>query len=185
MEKSKKTLKMIGICIIGLVIVVAVNMLKKPEDPFKNPKDVGFRYQHIEEKNLLNNSENDTYFVYFYETGNKQCEEVNDDVKKTLSGHSNLYFFNVEDTTLKIVKDFEYKKLDGPVIGKKTVKISGMHCDHCVRAVTEAINKIDGASAKVNLKKKEAVVSYEKVVEDAAIREAVEKAGYTVQSIQG
>ena len=79
----------------------------------------------------------------------------------------------------------EDKKLDGPVIGKKTVKISGMHCDHCVRAVSEAINKIDGASAKVNLKKKEAVVSYEKVVEDAAIREAVEKAGYTVQSIQG
>ena len=76
----------------------------------------------------------------------------------------------------------EDKKLDGPVIGKKTVKISGMHCDHCVRAVTEAINKIDGASAKVNLKKKEAVVSYEKVVEDAAIREAVEKAGYTVRS---
>ncbi len=35
MEKSKKTLKMIGICIIGLVIVVAVNMLKKPSDPFK------------------------------------------------------------------------------------------------------------------------------------------------------
>ena len=63
----------------------------------------------------------------------------------------------------------EDKKLDGPVIGKKTVNISGMHCDHCVRAVTEAINKIDGASAKVNLKKKEAVVSYEKVVEDAAI----------------
>lgn len=111
MEKSKKTLKMIGICIIGLVIVVAVNMLKKPEDPFKNPKDVGFRYQHIEEKNLLNNSENDMYFVYFYETGNKQCEEVNDDVKKTLSGYSNLYFFNVEDTTLKTGKDFDYKNV--------------------------------------------------------------------------
>ena len=61
-----------------------------------------------------------------------------------------------------------------------------MHCDHCVRAVTEAINKIDGVSAKVNLKKKEAVVSYEKVCsKTAAIREAVEKAGYTVQSIQG
>ena len=111
MEKSKKTLKMIGICIIGLVIVVAVNILKKPEDPFKNPKDVGFRYQHIEEKNLLNNSENDMYFVYFYETGNKQCEEVNDDVKKTLSGNSNLYFFNVEDTTLKTGKDLDYKNV--------------------------------------------------------------------------
>ena len=47
----------------------------------------------------------------------------------------------------------EDKKLDGPVIGKKTVKISGMHCDHCVRAVTEAINKIDGVSAKVRPEK--------------------------------
>ena len=111
MEKSKKTLKMLGICIIGLVIVVAVNMLRKPEDPFENPKDVGFRYQHIEEKNLLNNSENDTYFVYFYETGNEQCEEVNDDIKKTLSGLSNLYFFNIEDTTLKAGKNFDYKNV--------------------------------------------------------------------------
>ena len=32
------------ICIIGLVIVVAVNMLRKPEDPFGNPKDVGVTY---------------------------------------------------------------------------------------------------------------------------------------------
>ena len=82
MEKSKKTLKMLGICIIGIVIVVAVNMLKKPEDPFKNPKDVGFRYQHVEESNILNSKDYDSYYVYFYETGNKQCEEVNDDVKK-------------------------------------------------------------------------------------------------------
>ena len=51
------------------------------------------------------------------------------------------------------------KVLDKPAIGKKTVKISGMHCEHCVKSVTEAINKIEGASAKVNLKKEEAVVS--------------------------
>ena len=38
-------------------------------------------------------------------------QEVNDDVKKTLSGHSNLYFFNVEDTTLKTGKDFNYKNV--------------------------------------------------------------------------
>ena len=48
----------------------------------------------------------------------------------------------------------------------------------------ERFRKLD-AAIRGNLKKKEAVVSYEKVVEDAAIREAVEKAGYTVQSIQG
>ena len=85
MEKSKKTLKMIGICIIGLVIVVAVNMLKKPEDPFKNDDRVKLGYQHVEESNILNSKDYDSYYVYFYETGNKQCEEVNDDVKKLLS----------------------------------------------------------------------------------------------------
>ena len=111
MEKSKKTLKMIGICIIGLVIVVAVNMLKKPEDPFKNDDRVKLGYQHVEESNILNSKDYDSYYVYFYETGNNQCEEVNDDVKKTLSGHSNLYFFNVEDTTLKTGKDFDYKNV--------------------------------------------------------------------------
>ena len=36
---------------------------------------------------------------------------LNDDVKKTLSGHSNLCFFNVEDTTLKTGKDFDYKNV--------------------------------------------------------------------------
>ena len=111
MEKSKKTLKMIGICIIGLVIVVAVNMLKKPEDPFKNADGAKLGYQHVEESNILNSKDYDSYYVYFYETGNKQCEEVNDDVKKTLSGNSNLYFFNIEDTTLKTGKDFNYKNV--------------------------------------------------------------------------
>ena len=111
MEKSKKTLKMIGICIIGLVIVVAVNMLKKSEAPFKNADGAKLGYQHVEESNILNSKDYDSYYVYFYETGNKQCEEVNDDVKKTLSGYSNLYFFNIEDTTLKTGKDFDYKNV--------------------------------------------------------------------------
>ena len=111
MEKSKKTLKMLVICIIGLVIVVAVNILKKPEDPFKNDDRVKLGYQHVEESDILNSKDYDSYYVYFYETGNKQCEEVNDDVKKTLSGYSNLYFFNIEDTTLKTGKDFDYKNV--------------------------------------------------------------------------
>ena len=32
-----------------------------------------------------------------------------------------------------IVTDIEDKMLDNPAIGKKTVKISGMHCEHCVK----------------------------------------------------
>ena len=112
MEKSKKTLKMLGICIIGLVIVVAVNMLRKPEDPFGNPEDVGFRYQHIEEKNLLNNSENDTYFVYFYETGNEKCKDTNEVVKSYVRGKSSIYVFNMEEAKdIKTGKDFDYKNV--------------------------------------------------------------------------
>ena len=75
------------------------------------------------------------------------------------------------------------KRLAGPVISKKTVKISGMHCDHCVRSVTEAINKIDGASAKVTLRTETAVVSCDREVSDDAIKHAVEEAGFSVVSI--
>ena len=78
----------------------------------------------------------------------------------------------------------EDKKLDGPVIGKKTVKISGMHCEHCVKAVTEVINKIDGAAAKVNLSENEAVVSYDRELDDEQLRKIVKDAGYRVVSIK-
>ena len=78
----------------------------------------------------------------------------------------------------------EKKKLENPVIGKKTVKISGMHCEHCVKAVTEAINKIDGAAAKVNLSENEAVVSYDRELDDEQLRKIVKDAGYRVVSIK-
>ena len=35
-----------------------------------------------------------------------------------------------------LIKAPAEKRLDSPVLGRKTVKISGMHCDHCVRSVT-------------------------------------------------
>ena len=110
MEKSKKTLKMLGICIIGILIVVVINMLKGPKDPFKNLQGGKVLYQHIEEKNLLNNPQSDSYFVYFYEVGNKKCEKANEDLKKEMTIISNVYYFNIEDTTLKRGKD---KKIRG------------------------------------------------------------------------
>ena len=112
MEKSKKTLKMIVICIIGLVIVVAVNMLKKPEDPFKNPKDVGFRYQHVEESDILNSKDYDSYYVYFYETGNEKCKDTNEVFKSYVRGKSSIYVFNMEEAKdIKTGKDFDYKNV--------------------------------------------------------------------------
>ena len=78
----------------------------------------------------------------------------------------------------------EKKKLENPVIGKKTVKISGMHCEHCAKAVTEAINKIDGASAKVKLSENEAVVSYDRELDEEQLKRIVKDAGYRVVSIK-
>ena len=83
-----------------------------------------------------------------------------------------------------VVLDIPDKKLDKPVLGKKVLKISGMHCEHCVKAVTEAINKVDGASAKVNLSENEAVVSYDRELDEEQLRRIVKDAGYRVVSIK-
>ena len=49
---------------------------------------------------------------------------------------------------------------------------------------TEAINKIEGASAKVDLKKEEAVVSYDREINDDDLKKAVEEAGFKVVDIR-
>lgn len=84
----------------------------------------------------------------------------------------------------EIVLDIPDKKLENPILGKKVLKISGMHCEHCVKAVTEAINKIDGVAAKVNLSENEAVVSYDREIDDEQLRKIVKDAGYRVVSIK-
>lgn len=75
------------------------------------------------------------------------------------------------------------KVLKKPKIGEKVIQIEGMHCDHCKQSVTSELNKIDGVAAKVELKKNRAVVSFDRPVDDEALRQAVEKAGFKVISI--
>lgn len=75
------------------------------------------------------------------------------------------------------------KFLDGPVIGKKTLKISGMHCKHCANTVTNALNGLDGVTAKVSLKENRAEVSYDREIDLADLKNAVKNAGYEVTSI--
>ena len=77
----------------------------------------------------------------------------------------------------------EEKKLQHPKIGEKTVKISGMHCEHCAENVTRSINRIDGAAAKVSFKKSQAIVSYDRQISDEHIRHAVKKGAYEVLEI--
>ena len=55
-----------------------------------------------------------------------------------------------------------------------------MHCEHCVNAVTNALNEIDGVVAKVTLKSNSAEVSYDREINEADLKNAVKKAGYEV-----
>lgn len=77
----------------------------------------------------------------------------------------------------------ENKKLSH-VAGKKMVRIDGMMCENCEARVERYINEIPGAACRASHKKNHAIVSYEKEIDDDAIRAAVEKAGYQVLEIQ-
>ena len=44
------------------------------------------------------------------------------------------------------------KQLMRPVIGRKSLRISGMHCENCADHVARALNTIEGVSANVSLK---------------------------------
>lgn len=67
---------------------------------------------------------------------------------------------------------------------EKTVYINGMMCGHCSARVEEALNALDGVSAKVNLRKKYAAVTLTADVSDRVLTETVEKAGYKVVKIK-
>lgn len=62
-----------------------------------------------------------------------------------------------------------------------SVKIKGMSCNHCVMAVTKALQEIEGLEAiEVNLEKNEATYQEAKPVDPALIAEKIKKAGYEV-----
>ncbi|MCR5776127.1 MAG: heavy-metal-associated domain-containing protein [Lachnospiraceae bacterium] len=75
------------------------------------------------------------------------------------------------------------KKLSGKIIMTKVYKIDGMYCENCTNSVKRAINRIDGVSAKLNFGKKQAVVQYEKEIDDEMLIKEIESLGYNVVSI--
>lgn len=76
------------------------------------------------------------------------------------------------------------KKLDGDVVAKKIMHIEGMHCEKCKNRVENAINRIDGAVAKVNLKKNIAEINMTKEIADDILSSAVEYEDYKVIEIE-
>ena len=60
-----------------------------------------------------------------------------------------------------------------------TYTVNGMTCEHCVASVTEEISEIDGVSAvDVQLDSGAVTVTSAQPLEQAAVRSAVEEAGY-------
>jgi len=64
---------------------------------------------------------------------------------------------------------------------KTTLNVEGMSCEHCVRHVTDALQGLNGVkSAKVNLRKKTAVVEHGETVTLDEMKAAIKDAGYEV-----
>jgi copper chaperone len=60
-----------------------------------------------------------------------------------------------------------------------TYAVTGMTCEHCVRAVTEEVRRIEGvAEVTVDLPTGALTISSSEPIDDAAVAEAVEEAGY-------
>jgi copper chaperone len=60
-----------------------------------------------------------------------------------------------------------------------TYLVKGMTCEHCVRAVTEELGKLDGVqSVAVDLARGSVEVAAAGALTDEAVRAAVDEAGY-------
>ena len=89
----------------------------------------------------------------------------------------------VEDAGYKVTSIEDGEKKENKTM-TKTMKINGMMCPHCEAHTVEALEAIDGVEKAVaSHVEKNAVVTLSKDVDNAVLKEAVEKAGYEVVSI--
>ena len=64
-----------------------------------------------------------------------------------------------------------------------TYTVTGMTCGHCVSSVTEEVEQIPGVTAvDVDLETGRVTVTSDTPVADAKVKDAVEEAGYQLQS---
>ena len=64
---------------------------------------------------------------------------------------------------------------------EQTYTVTGMTCEHCVASVTEEVGELAGVSAvDVDLATGAVTVTSDRPLDDAAVRAAVEEAGYSL-----
>jgi copper chaperone CopZ len=71
----------------------------------------------------------------------------------------------------------------GSVTATKIMKIEGMHCEHCYARVHNALNSIEGISAKVNGRKGEVEIKIENKIDDSVLMKVVDDLGYKAVSV--
>lgn len=83
-------------------------------------------------------------------------------------------------------EEFDIKSAPTGDIGmQKIICVEGMMCKHCVKAVTNALQAVDGVDAvEVSLEEKKAVVTLAKDVSDTELKAAVEAEDFTVTSVE-
>ena len=65
-----------------------------------------------------------------------------------------------------------------------TYTVGGMTCEHCVQSVSSEVRQVPGVrGASVDLASGRVTVTSERPVDDAAIRAAVDEAGYQVVGV--
>ena len=68
----------------------------------------------------------------------------------------------------------------------QTYTVVGMTCGHCVASVSEEVGALEGVTdVQVDLSSGQVTVTSETPLDDAAVREAVEEAGYAVSDGSG
>lgn len=89
------------------------------------------------------------------------------------------------DPGMQSNKNGHQEKKEAETAMKKTLKIKGMMCNHCVMHVTKALEGVSGvAKAEVSLKDNQAVVTLKENVSDTDLTNAVKEAGYEVTAIE-
>lgn len=63
------------------------------------------------------------------------------------------------------------------------IKIDGMSCGHCVKAVETALGAMNSVS-KADVEIGKAVITVSEDIDTASIEEAIDNEGYSVQAIQ-
>ena len=62
---------------------------------------------------------------------------------------------------------------------EKRINVKGIHCEHCIARIEKALHKIEGVTAKADLKG--VIVKMANEVSEEELTRAIKEAGYEVE----